>query len=276
MDDSRSHTRRGPLKAVVLDWAGTTVDYGSFAPTAVFIELFKRYQVEISPAHARAPMGLMKKDHLRAIAALPEVAQRWRAVYGKPPQETDIDEMFAQFETMQIACLAQYSYLIPGVLDAITAFRQMGLKIGSTTGYTRSMMDVLLPEAVRQGYMPDSLVCPTDVPAGRPYPWMMYQNAIQLGVYPMETMLKIGDSLVDIEEGINAGAWTIGLVKTGNLMGLTESEVLALPASELAERKQNIIVRLLQAGAHYTADSLADCPPLVAEINQRLAKGERP
>jgi phosphonoacetaldehyde hydrolase len=276
MNDSRNHARRSPLKAVVLDWAGTTVDYGSFAPTAVFIELFKRYQVEINPVHARAPMGLMKKDHLRAIAALPDVAQRWSAVYGKPPQENDIDEMFAQFETMQIACLAQYSSLIPGVLDAIAAFRQMGLKIGSTTGYTRSMMEVLLPEATRQGYLPDSLVCPTDVPAGRPYPWMMYQNAVQLGVYPMEAVLKIGDSLVDIEEGLNAGAWTIGLVKTGNLMGLTESEVQALPESELAERKQDVIARLLQAGAHYTADSLADCPPLAAEINQRLAKGERP
>ncbi len=161
---------RGPVKAAILDWAGTTVDYGSFAPTAVFLKLFETQGVQITVEHARRPMGLMKKDHLRAIAYQPEVNRAWQAVHGEPITEREIDTMFAQFVPMQMACLEEYAQVIPGVCEAVAAFRQMGLKIGSTTGYTREMMEILVPAAHRNGYTPDAWVSATDVPAGRPFP----------------------------------------------------------------------------------------------------------
>jgi phosphonoacetaldehyde hydrolase len=162
------------------------------------------------------------------------------------------------------------------VCAAVDEFRQMGLKIGSTTGYTREMMEILVPAAARNGYSPDSWVSATDVPAGRPYPWMAYQNAIQLQVYPLEAYVKIGDTLPDIEEGLNAGMWTIGLSMTGNLLGLTEEEAGRLPEQTVIQERNEISTRLYQAGAHFVVDGLWDCPRIVKEINIRMAKGEKP
>jgi phosphonoacetaldehyde hydrolase len=270
------HSYRGPLKAAILDWAGTTVDYGSFAPTAVFLKVFERQGVPITIEQARTPMGLMKRDHLRAIAQMRPVAHRWQEVHARPCTDDDIEAMFQEFVPLQIACLTEYADLIPGTLETMAEFRKQGLKIGSTTGYTREMMQILVPEVEKRGYKPDACVCPTDAPAGRPYPWMCYQNAIQLQIYPMAAMVKIGDTLPDIEEGLNAGMWTIGLALSGNELGLTAPEVAALPAQILNAKREQISSRMYQAGAHYVVDGIWACVPIIQDINVRLARGEHP
>ena len=220
MDFVFQRSYRGPLKAILLDWAGTTMDYGCYAPAVVFIEVFKRKGVEISIEEARAPMGAHKKVHIRAISKIEVVAQRWEQVHGRRPDENDVEEMFQDFIPLQLACLADYADLIPGTLEAVADFRRRCLKIGSTTGYLNEMVEVLLEEARKRGYVPDSTVCAAQVPAGRPHPWMCLQNAMNLQIYPMEAFVKVGDTLPDIGEGLNAGMWTIGLARTGNEMGL--------------------------------------------------------
>lgn len=267
---------RGPLKAVILDWAGTTMDYGCYAPAEVFMEVFKRQGVEITIEQARAPMGAHKKVHIAAIAAMPDVARRWQAKYGRPCSEEDIEAMFREFVPLQLACLPDYADLIPGTLDAVAEFRRRGLKIGSTTGYTGEMMMLLQEEARKRGYAPDSTVCATDVPAGRPYPWMCLQNALNLQLYPLEAYVKVGDTLPDIEEGLNAGMWTVGLAKTGNEMGLTEAEIAGLPEAVREARLARAYERMYAAGAHYVVDGIGDVPPLLDEIEGRLGNGERP
>lgn len=276
MDFKPHRIYRGPLKAVILDWAGTTVDYGSFAPTTALIKVFEHRGVTIGLEQARAPMGLMKKDHLRAIAQLEPVAERWRITHGRSCTEEDIEAMFQEFVPLQLECLADYAHLIPGTREAVADMHQRGMKIGSTTGYTHEMMEVLIPAAERNGYSPDAWISASDVPAGRPFPWMCYQNAIQLQVYPLEAMVKVGDTLPDIEEGLNAGMWTVGVALTGNLMGLTEAEVAALPGETLQLRRQAIATQLYQAGAHYVIDGIGDLPGTAEEIEARLSKGERP
>ncbi len=267
---------RGPLKAVLLDWAGTTLDYGCYAPAVVFVEVYKRQKVPISMAEARAPMGAHKKVHIRKISQIEAVRRRWHEVHGHYPDENDVDRMFDDFVPLQMEVLADYADLIPGTVEAVREFRQSGLKIGSTTGYMRSMMDVLLEEAKKRGYEPDYSVCAQDVPAGRPEPWMCVQNAMGLGVYPFEAIVKVDDTLPGIEEGLNAGMWTIGLAKTGNEIGLNEQEIEALEP-EVYERKIELArQRMWQAGAHYVVDGIWDVAPLLDDINARLARGERP
>jgi len=275
MENNR-HVYRGPLKAVILDWAGTTVDYGCMAPAAVFIETFRQRGVDVTMAQARAPMGMFKLDHIRAIAQMEPVAAQWQAVYGCACSESDVDAMYREFLPLQLAVIAQHADVIPGTLDALAAFRRRGLKIGSTTGYTRAIMDQLAPLAAQRGYVPDAIVCADEVPAGRPQPWMMFQNALQLKVYPMAAIVKIGDTVPDIEEGLNAGSWTIGLVKTGNEIGLTEADVNALDPADLKARLDEGYARLDQAGAHYVVDSLADVVSVLGDIEARLAQGEGP
>lgn len=266
----------GGLQAVILDWAGTAVDFGSFAPTAVFLRLFEQHGVTITAAHARQGMGLMKKDHLRTIMQHPEVRAAWQAVHGAAPTEADIDRVYADFEPQQIASITEYAQPIPGLLDTVAFIRNRGWKIGTTTGYTRPMMVELAAAARQYGYEPDAIATPSDVPAGRPYPWMCYKLATELNVFPMAAMVKVGDTLVDIEEGLNAGMWTVGLALSGNMVGLTEAEFARLSQEEVAALRQEIAPRFFAAGAHFVIDSIAHLPPVLDAIDARVRNGAQP
>ncbi|PYO35726.1 MAG: phosphonoacetaldehyde hydrolase, partial [Candidatus Rokuibacteriota bacterium] len=203
------------------------MDYGCMAPAVVFIEVYKRQSVPITMEEARAPMGAHKRVHIQKIGQLDSVRRRWEAAHGRLPTDDDVSRMFADFVPLQLACLSDYSELIPGTLEAVAAMRARGIKIGSTTGYTTEMMKINLEDARRQGYVPDSTVCASDVPAGRPYPYMCLQNVINLQVSPVDACVKVDDTVPGIEEGLNAGMWTIGLAVSGNEIGLPLKEVQA-------------------------------------------------
>jgi len=272
-------TRRpytGVLKAVILDWAGTTVDYGCFAPVAVFVQVFKQQRVDITIAQARPPMGLEKRDHIRAITRQPEVAAQWESVHGRPCSEADIDRMYQDSVFIEKTTVTDYADLIPGTLDTIAECRTRGLKIGSSTGYSQPVMDALLPAAAARGYAPDAAICPSDVPSGRPAPYMIYENAIRLQAYPMAAVVKVGDTFPDVEEGLNAGVWTVAVTQTGNALGLSAAEVTALPEVKLAQRLSAIEKQMWQAGAHYVVNSIADLPPVLDDIETCLRAGEQP
>ena len=267
---------RGPIQAVLLDWAGTTMDYGCMAPAVVFVEVYKRQGVPITMDEARAPMGAHKRVHIQRISELDSERRRWEEAHGRPPTDDDVGRMYADFVPLQLACLSDYSELIPGTLEAVATMRRRGIKIGSTTGYLTEMMKINLEDARRQGYVPDSTVCASDVPAGRPYPFMCLQNVINLQVSPVEGCVKVDDTIVGIEEGLNAGMWSIGLAVSGNEVGLTLEEWKRLPAGEQERRRAGAYAHMYQTGAHYVVDSIADIMPCLDDIEARLARGERP
>jgi phosphonoacetaldehyde hydrolase len=267
---------RGPVKLVILDWAGTTMDYGCYAPAVVFVEVYRRRGVEITMEQARRPMGLHKRDHIQAISQYDDVAALWQQVHGRPVTNQDVDAMFADFQPLQLQCLADYADLIPGTLETVAALRERGILIGSSTGYFAEAMELLKDEAARRGYVPDSSVCATQVPAGRPQPWMVLQNMFNTGVYPPEAVVKVDDTKPGIGEGLNAGAWTVGLAKTGNEVGLNLEEIRSLEPQALARKLAEARDGLAKSGAHYVVDGITDILPVIDDINARLARGERP
>ncbi|MCU0614860.1 MAG: phosphonoacetaldehyde hydrolase, partial [Desulfobacterales bacterium] len=248
----------GKVKAVVMDWAGTAVDYGSIGPVAVFIEVFRLFGVSVSVTETRQFMGLMKKDHIRGMCGLPSVQNSWVREHGRLPDEKDIDAMYRETERLMIAAIAKHSDPIPGLLETVDQLRRDEIKIGTSTGYTSPMMKVLVPLAAQKGYQPDNVVCASDVPAGRPYPWMCFKNAIDLQVYPMEAMVKIGDTISDIEEGLNAGIWTVGVAQTGNELGLSQHEVENLPGKKLGEKLSDIEQKFKDSGADFVIHGIWD------------------
>jgi len=272
----RKDVYTGYIQAVVLDWAGTAVDFGCMGPAAVFVAVFKEKGIDVSVGQARQFMGLEKKDHIRKMCALETVAADWQKKYGRLPGDADIDALYDRTADMMVAALENHSDPIPGVLDVVAALRGAGIKIGSCTGYVREMMDVLVPRAREKGYAPDAVFCSSDVPAGRPYPWMCYQNAIALDVYPMEAMVKVGDTIADIQEGLNAGMWTVGIVETGNEMGLAREDLESLGTEARNDRVAEISRRFYQAGAHYVLNHLTGLPKVIRRINGRLVNGEQP
>lgn len=261
------------LRAVILDWAGTAVDYGSRAPVAALQSVFTPAGVPVTVAEARERMGVAKKAHIRSILEIPRVRAAWTAQHGAGPSEADVDKLYAEFVPNQLRVLADYSELIPGVAGAVARMRSRGLKIGTTTGYNRAMLGYLLERAAAQDFTPDCALCPEDVGAGRPLPWMCFLAAIRLEVYPMSAFVKIGDTPVDIEEGRNAGMWTIGITRTGNEIGATEEEWARLSAAERESLLHNAERRLRDAGAHYTAPSVAECDPILDQIEASQVSG---
>jgi phosphonoacetaldehyde hydrolase len=273
---SRNKTYKGPVLGVVLDWAGTAVDYGCVGPVAVFVDIFKQFNVQVTIREARTFMGLMKKDHIRGMCGLPSVKDQWQKAYGRLPSEEDVETMFASTEAMMRQTVSRHADPIPGLKEAIQGLQERKIKIGSSTGYTSPIMKKLVQEAAKRGYVPDAVVCSSDVPAGRPFPWMCFANAIQLEVYPMQAMVKIGDTVTDIEEGLNAGMWTVGLTQSGNELGLTEEEVSRLDPDDLKQKLSAIEQTFTESGAHYTAEGIWECLPIIDHISERLAAGERP
>lgn len=272
----RSTVPTRTLQALVLDWAGTIVDYGSLAPVRTLQQVFAGVNISVSEPEIRRDMGLAKRDHLRRILLTDSVTEAWKARSGRVPDDADLEGLYREFVSRQVACLLEYSTIIPGVLAAVARFRMRGLKIGSTTGYTREMLDLLVDSSRKAGYLPDVTVAPSEVGAGRPYPYMIYENAVRLQVYPLATIAKVGDTPADIHEGLNAGVWSIGVAATGNLMGVSSEEFQALPVATQDARLAQAQAELVRAGAHYVVNSVTELDPVLDDIDARLQSAEGP
>ena len=250
------------IKAIIFDWAGTTVDYGSAAPVKGFIDGFRGIGFEITGEMARKPMGIAKLDHTRAIAAM----------LPKQISEEQILEAYRIFEDAMFADIEKYCDVLPFVTETTASLRQRGIKIGSTTGYTSAMMGKVLPKAAEQGYSPDLCVTPDQVTKGRPYPYMIWKNLTHFGIADPREAIKIGDTPADIEEGKTANCWTVGVIMGSSELGLTRSEVSALSPEELKNRKTLVRAAYYKAGADYIIDDLSELLNVVDAVNRRLAQ----
>lgn len=258
------------IECVVMDWAGTAVDYGCFAPVAAFIKAFARRGLDISVEQTRQPMGLPKIQHIRELLGMSGVNEQFANRYGRAWTEEDVVGLNRLFEQYLFASLAEYTDPIPGVIPVLEQLRTEGIKIGSTTGYTRKMMEVVLPAAKAKGYRVDYCATPDLLPAGRPAPYMVFENLIKLGVSSLDTVVKVGDTIADIKEGVNAKVWSVGVVLGSNEMGLTEEETKSLPVSELEARVADVRKRMLAAGASYVIRNIEELPALIQTINLKL------
>lgn len=257
------------ISCVIMDWAGTAVDFGCFAPLNAFLKVFSEEKgIDITYRQAREPMGLLKIDHIKAILNMPEVNEKFRARYGREWNMEDVNEMYVSFEKHLFASLSNFTTPIPGVLDTIKELRESGIKIGSTTGYTQAMMDVVRPGAAAKGYVVDNLVTPDNLPAGRPAPYMIYKNMIDLAIPSVDNVVKVGDTIADIKEGVNAKVWSIGIITGSNEMGITEEEYNRHTPDELAALKQEVRERMMAAGAHFVLDNITELPACIEKINR--------
>jgi phosphonoacetaldehyde hydrolase len=269
---------RGKVKGIVLDWSGTTADAYVLAPAVVFVQVFKKHGVEISMAEARGPMGLRKDLHIKELTEVPEIRERWKGVHGAYPDQGSVDAMFADFVPMQLDCLRDYTTLLPHVAEVIQRFQKDGIKIGSTTGFVRSMVDILEADAKKQGYVPDASVAGDEVAHGaRPRPFMVYRNLDLMDVSPIQSVVKVDDTISGVGEALEAGCWGVGIARYSNYMDIDSMAHLeSLSEAEIERRLKATREILRKSGAHYVIDTFDQMPEVVADVNQRLARGERP
>ncbi|RWU25531.1 phosphonoacetaldehyde hydrolase [Pseudomonas alkylphenolica] len=264
------------LQAVILDWAGTVVDFGSFAPTQIFVEAFGEFGVSVSLEEARGPMGMGKWDHIRTLCNLPAVAERYRDKYGRTPTDDDVTAIYERFMPLQIEKIGLHSALIPGALEAIATLREQGLKIGTCSGYPAVVMAKVVELARENGYVPDHVVATDEVPNGRPYPAQSLANVIALGISDVAACVKVDDTWPGILEGRSAGMWTVALTCSGNALGLTFDQYRNLSLETLAQERTRIGQMFEGSRPHYLIDTIAQLPAVIEDINARLARGEMP
>ncbi|MCY3800146.1 MAG: phosphonoacetaldehyde hydrolase [Chloroflexi bacterium] len=269
---------RGRVKAAILDWSGTTADAYVLAPAVVFVDVFRKHGVEITMPEARGPMGLRKDLHIKALTEVPEIAERWEGVHGKRPGQAEVDAMFADFVPMQIACLREYTTLLPGVAETTQRLQAEGIKLGSTTGFVRPMVDILEADAKKQGYVPDASVAGDEVINGaRPKPFMVYRNLDLLDVHPIQSVVKVDDTVTGVGEALEAGCWGVGIARYSNYMDIDSLEhAESLSEAEMQRRLAYTREILIKTGAHYVIDTLDELPAVIDDVNARLARGERP
>ncbi len=273
-----ARTYRGNVQALVLDWSGTIADAYVIAPAVVFVEVFQNQGVEISMEEARGPMGLRKDLHIKMLTEDPVIAARWKSIKGKAPDQTDVDAMFADFVPAQLDCLRKYTTILPGVKDVLNDLQGQGIKIGASTGFVRSMVDVLLEDCIKQGFTPDATVAGDEVVHGaRPAPHMVWKNLDLMGISEIKSVVKCDDTVSGIGEALNAGCWGVGLVRYSNYMNINSLEEEAtLSGAEIQRRMAHTRKILQESGAHYVIDSLVELPAVIDDINARLARGEKP
>ena len=269
---------RGKVQAVILDWSGTLADAYVIAPARVFVEVFENQGVPISMEEARGPMGLRKDLHIKALTEDPVIRERWKAAKGAYPTQADVDAMFADFVPAQLDCLRKYTTLLPGIKEVMNDLQAQGIKLGASTGFTRAMVDILNADAIEQGLRLDATVAGDEVIHGaRPAPHMVYKNLDLLDISEIRSVVKCDDTVSGVGEALNAGCWGVGLVRYSNYMNInTLDEEATLSAEEISRRMAHTRKLLEQSGAHYVIDSLVELPEVIADINARLARGEKP
>jgi phosphonoacetaldehyde hydrolase len=272
-----SHTTsNNQVVAVIFDWAGTTVDHGSLAPVEAIRQLFAGRGVQLTHDQIRKDMGLHKRDHIRRLLSDTAIQGLWKRASGQLPSEVDIEALFAEMVDVQIAVLARYSRIIDGIPETVQALRAKGIKIGSTTGYARDMMKPLIAATSAQGYSPDCVVCPEDAGQGRPFPWMIYTACMKMQAYPLWKCVKVGDTVSDVEEGRNAGTWTVGISRTGNLVGLSEKAWSMENEQDQRKLLEIATERFKKAKADFVVESASDLSPVIEQIENRIAAGQLP
>jgi phosphonoacetaldehyde hydrolase len=262
------------ITGVICDWAGTTVDFGSLSPVAAFAKAFEDFGHPVSFEEIRTFMGMLKLDHTRALLELTK--ERFIKRFGKAPSQTDVLRIYASFETALFESLAQYAKPIEGAVEFAGYLENKGIKLGSTTGYTCEMMDIVAPEAAKYGFAPQCIVSPKDDLPGRPHPYLIYKNAIKLGCYPLWHMVKIGDTVSDMQEGKNAGCWCVGVSVSGNEMGLSEEEVASLDSQTLESKKAQAKANLEKAGAHIVCEGIWEAQKALESIQKWIDEGYTP
>lgn len=256
------------IEAVIFDWAGTTVDYGCFAPVQAFVEVFKHFGIEPTMDEVREPMGMLKRDHIKTMLHMDRIHNLWLEKYDREVTEEDIDNMYNLFEEKLMSILNQFADPKPFVLETVAKLREMGLKIGSTTGYTDEMMAVVTREAKKAGYEPDAWFSPNSVGnTGRPYPFMIFKNMEVLKISSVKNVIKIGDTVSDIKEGKNAGVISVGVLEGSSEMALTEEEYEALSEDEKETCLAKVTEVFKKAGADYVIRNVSELVVLIETLS---------
>lgn len=258
------------IEAVILDWSGTIVDYGCMATEENYREIFQEFGISLTTKEIRAKMGIEKVDHIRAILESERVSKLWYKNTGIEPNEGDVRELNRRFENKIFEKVEKYSLPKEYVKQALEKIRESGIRIGSTTSYSTEVMEFLTKIAAKKGIIVDCWINADQVNGqGRPNPYMIFKNMEKMGVSSVRNVIKVGDTVNDIKEGINAGVVTVGVIDGSSEMGLSYAEFEALSDEDKNISRKKVHDKFKNAGANYIINDFRTLPYIVAQIENK-------
>jgi phosphoglycolate phosphatase len=183
--------------------AGTTIDDHGLVYLALR-QSVEETGASVADADLQQWMGT---DKLTAIGALMRLG-------GIEPSPTSAAVAFERFHAILAAHYrAEPPVPLPGVEDALRTLRAHGVAVALTTGFDDEVAQPLL-EALgwEVGSHVDAVVTTSDVPAGRPAPYLIFRAMERTGIDDVRDVLAAGDTLVDLGAARNAGVTAIGVL----------------------------------------------------------------
>lgn len=195
-----SSKRSAAIELVVSDMAGTTVRDAGQVPRA-FTEALAAHGIPVTPQAINSLRGASKR--LAILNLVPEGAGR-EALAGK---------VYTTFVKKLAEVFAGTVEPVPGATEAIAALRSAGTRVALNTGFDRETTDLLLDAlGWRQGVV-DAVVCGDEVAQGRPAPYMIFHCMEATGVTDVRRVANVGDTVLDLQAGYNAGvALNVGVL----------------------------------------------------------------
>lgn len=273
------------IENIILDFSGTCVDPFTLAPVVAFVEVFKKYNIDICIENAvKKPMGLYKYDHIKYILNMEDVKKQWFKEYNRESNKDDLNNIYKDFIKLQIDVLPKYCSPLPKVVETMNILRKNNIKFGGCSGFSREMINTILENTKDKGLYFESTFLADDIQdenkvflGGRPYPFMIYQNLYNLENKNISQCIKVDDSAVGIEEGLAANCWTVGISNYSNYINVNSLEEYSkISKLEKKERKDNSKKKLIESGCHYVIGEFEELIYVVDDINNRLKNGERP
>ena len=258
------------LKGIIYDLAGTLCDRYSLSPVLSLIEAFKQDNISITMKEARMFMGLDKRVHITKTLELPHIkAQCMNNNIHNP------NVIYDHYKKVQIDTLITDA--VDGAVYATNVVKRLGLKNGVTTGYSTDVSSVVLESLRKQNVIIDNLVSSDEVKFGRPYPYMIFRCLENMEIENPNTVIKIGDTIADIHEGLNAGCWTVGVSKWSNEMNFESLDQAENATNdEILRRTEHAKNILHHAGADFVIDDLTTINKLVTKIDNMMDDGLNP
>lgn len=273
------------VENIILDFSGTCVDSFTLAPAIAFVEVFKKYNINICIKEAvKKPMGLYKFDHIKYILNMEDVKRQWFKEYNRETTDNDLNNIYKDFIKLQIEVLPNYCKPLPKVVETMNILRKNNIKFGGCSGFSREMINTILKNTSDKGLFFESTFLADDINdekkiflGGRPYPFMIYQNLFNLENKNISQCIKVDDSAVGIEEGLAANCWTVGISNYSNYINVNSVEEFSqMSELEKKERKEYSKKKLIESGCHYVIGEFDELIYVVDDINNRLENGERP
>jgi len=194
------------IELVVFDMAGTTV-HDDDAVSTCFRAALASVDVHPDRSAVNKVMGLHK----------PEAIRRLLSASGRRYEDRDVDRIHDDFVARMLAYYETDPAVreIPGAGKVFAELRRAGVKVALNTGFGRSIVDAILRRLAWTNAV-DAVIASDEVPRGRPHPDMIRSLMARLDIAQAQNIAKVGDTPVDIEEGVNAGCSLIVGVTTGS------------------------------------------------------------